>query len=319
MSAAAASTRRARRAVFLSGPTASGKTEIALRLARRFPVDLISVDAAQVYRGMDVGTAKPDRATRARAPHALIDIRDPEEGYSAAEFRVDASREIERAFARGRLPVLVGGAMFYFAALARGLSALPAADEETRARILRWAERDGWRALHAYLAEIDPRLAQELHAHDRQRLQRALEIHRLTGRPPSEAMAESAAKPCPWSFLRLSLFWPDRAQLHRRIGARFEDMLHRGLVEEVEALRRRPGVERRSVAMRAVGYRQVWDWLEGDIDRQAMTQNALAATRQLAKRQLTWLRHAPGVVWLDATHKSVFEHLARYVEDTVFD
>ncbi len=301
-------------AVLISGATAAGKTDLVLRLAERLPIDIISVDAAQVFRRLNIGTAKPDASIRARFPHKLVDIREPQQTYSAARFRTDAIDEIESAFRRRRLPVLTGGTMFYFSALVNGLSQLPAADTETRNRILDWAEKDGWEALHRFLVEIDPGLARRIHANDRQRLQRALEINQISGRCPSEVMAESAPQKCPFPVLHFTLFQPSRARLHQRINLRFRQMLDQGLIEEVEALRREPGLTAESVSMRTVGYRQVWSYLDGKIDYNSMIDSATAATRQLAKRQLTWLRSTPGIVWLDASHPHTFDHLMLFLD-----
>jgi tRNA dimethylallyltransferase len=282
-------------AICLMGPTAIGKTAVALALAEHLPVEVISVDASQVYRGMDIGTAKPTRAERARVPHRLIDIRDPAERYSAAEFREDALREMQAITRAGRIPLLVGGTMFYFRALEFGLSALPSADAALRARLSEEAARLGWPALHARLAAVDPETAARLHPHDAQRIQRALEIWMLTGRAPSGLARATHPPPPPYRFLKLALLPADRAELHARITRRFRVMLEQGLVEEVEKLYRRGDLSLALPSMRTVNYRQVWEYLTGVLSYNEMIEAAITATRQLAKRQLTWLRRYPGL------------------------
>ncbi|MCE3001784.1 MAG: tRNA (adenosine(37)-N6)-dimethylallyltransferase MiaA [Xanthomonadaceae bacterium] len=275
-------------AVFLMGPTASGKTALAVDLARRFPLSVVSVDSALVYRGLDVGSAKPDAATRAAVPHALVDIREPEDPYSAADFRRDALVAMGSARADGRVPLLVGGTGLYFAALERGLSALPAADPVLRARLEAEAGAVGWAAMHERLARLDPAAAARIHRNDPQRIQRALEVIELTGRPLS-AQQQGPGKRLPWRVLKLALL-PDRAVLHARIAARFCAMVDAGLLAEVAALRRRPGLRADAPSMRAVGYRQAWEHLDGATTRDDFIQRGIHATRQLAKRQVTWLR-----------------------------
>lgn len=282
--------------VFLMGPTATGKTDLAAELSERFPMELVSVDAAQVYRGMDIGTAKPDTAFLRRYPHHLIDIRDPRDTYSAADFVVDARDLIRDIHRRGRIPLLVGGTMFYFRALESGLSPLPAADADVRRELEREMAARGVVAMHHRLVEIDPATASRIEPHDTQRVQRALEIHRLTGRPPADAMARVAGLGHP--LIKLTLFLGDRQVLHRRIESRFSRMLEDGLVAEVEALAARLADADTAPAMRIVGYRQVHEMLRGNCDRDAMAASATAATRQLAKRQLTWLRQQRGLTWV---------------------
>ncbi len=277
-------------AIFLMGPTATGKTDLACALAERWPLALISVDSALVYRGLDIGSAKPDAATLARHPHALIDIRDPSQPYSAAEFAEDALAAMHAAQARGRVPLLVGGTGLYFRALHEGLSPLPEADPELRQRLYAEAERDGWPALHARLARLDPQAAERIGPNDAQRLSRALEVIERSGQPLSELQQGPGRARFPWRVLKLALLPADRTQLHARIAARVDRMLDDGLVAEVEALRARPDIDRDLPAMRAVGYRQTWDFLEGDITREALPERIVYATRQLAKRQTTWLR-----------------------------
>ena len=275
--------------VCLMGPTASGKTEIALRLADVFSVDLVSVDSALVYRGMNIGTAKPDAETLHRYPHALVDIRDPEEAYSAGEFVRDARLQIDAIHARERIPLLVGGTMLYFRSLIGGIATLPGADAAVRAAIDEEALCHGWPALHRQLATIDPLAAARINENDSQRIQRALEVFRRSGRPLTEWQSANAAADG-YSYVKLALIPEPRAALHARIGKRLERMLEAGFIEEVKALRRRPGLSAEHPSMRAVGYRQFWQFLEGRRDLGEARLRALAATRQLAKRQLTWLR-----------------------------
>ena len=286
--------------VFLMGPTAAGKTDLAVRLAERLPADVVSVDSAMVYRGMDVGTGKPPPEALARTPHRLIDVREVTETYSAGDFRRDAAREIEDIRARGRIPLLVGGTLLYFRALERGLAPLPRASPAVRARIAAEGDRSGWPALHARLAAVDPEAARRVHPNDAQRIGRALEVFEVSGRRMSD-WQRSTRGPAGVAgpIVRLAAAPADRAALHRAIEARFHAMLERGLVDEVRGLAARPGVDRGLPSMRAVGYRQVWDYLEGRSDRAAMAERAVAATRQLARRQLTWLRSLSGVCWLD--------------------
>jgi tRNA dimethylallyltransferase len=286
-------------AICLMGPTAAGKSALALRLCQEFPFEIISVDSSQVYRGLDIGTAKPTPAEQARTPHRLIDIRDPAQAYSAAEFSADAGREIEDIRRHGRIPLLVGGTMFYFHALEFGLSELPSADAEIRVRLTDEAARAGWPALHQRLRAIDPVSAARIQPQDAQRIQRALEIHELTGQPPSEFAQAAPRERAPWSFIKLALFPGERAWLHARIAQRFAVMLEQGLVAEVEGLYRRGDLHPGLPSVRTVGYRQVWEYLTGAINYTEMTERALAATRQLAKRQLTWLRSYPDVYHFD--------------------
>ncbi|MHB9157932.1 MAG: tRNA (adenosine(37)-N6)-dimethylallyltransferase MiaA, partial [Thiobacillus sp.] len=267
-------------AVFLMGPTASGKTALAVSLVERFPLEIISVDSALVYRGMDIGSAKPDAVTLARAPHHLLDIRDPTDAYSAAAFCDDARRLMADIVARGRVPLLVGGTMLYFRALLRGLDDLPRADPVLRKALEAEAKARGWPALHAELAAVDPATAARLAPNDSQRIGRALEIFRLTGTPMS-ALLDRVQSELPYRVLQLALIPSDRAVLHQRIAARFDAMLAEGLVDEVEFLRRAPALSPDLPAMRAVGYRQAWAYLDGDIDMKALREQGLAATRQL--------------------------------------
>lgn len=277
-------------AIFLMGPTASGKTALACELSDRFMLDLISVDSALVYRGMDIGTAKPDAVTLARYPHALVDIRDPAQAYSAADFRTDALAVMQQVRAQGRISLLVGGTGLYFRALQHGLSELPQADPATRARLAAEARQQGWPAMHARLARADPLAAGRIAPNDTQRLQRALEVFELTGRPLSELQRGDARSGFPWRVLKLALLPADRGMLHARIAARFDAMLEQGLLDEVHSLRARGDLHVDLPAIRAVGYRQAWEHLAGRTDAARFRDRAIFATRQLAKRQITWLR-----------------------------
>ena len=276
-------------AVLLMGPTASGKSAVALELAARLPVEIVSVDSAQVYRGMDIGTAKPDGEARARVRHHLLDLIDPDQAYSAARFRRDALAAIADIRARGRIPLLVGGTMLYFKALRDGLSDLPPANAAVRARLDTRAADEGWPALHAELARLDPATAARLDPTDSQRIQRALEVYELSGRPISELQG-ARREPAAAGFLSLALVPHDRAELHRRIANRFDAMLAAGLVDELSGLRRRFRLDASMPSMRCVGYRQAWQFIDGVCDRDELRARGAAATRQLARRQLTWLR-----------------------------
>jgi tRNA dimethylallyltransferase len=277
----------------LLGPTASGKSALALRLAEKHPVEIVSVDSAQVYRGMDVGTAKPGAAERARVPHHLIDLVDPNERYSAGQFRNDAIRVILEILGRKKIPLLVGGTMLYYRTLVAGLDALPQANQKTREEIGVEAQRRGWPALHADLARVDPKAAARIMPNDAQRIQRALEVYRISGTAIS-SLQRGASEPLPFSIRGYALV-PERAELHRRIEQRFDAMLRAGLIDEVGQLRKKYQLNADLPSMRAVGYRQVWSFLEGEIDGKALREQGLAATRQLAKRQITWLRSLPGL------------------------
>ena len=287
------------KAILLLGPTASGKSALAMALAARFPAEIVSVDSAQVYRGMDVGTAKATAAERSAVPHHLVDILDPVESYSAGRFRDAALRLVPEIAARGRVPILAGGTMLYFAALLRGLSDLPTADPAVRAEIDAEATRLGWPALHARLAQVDPAIARRLEPTDSQRIQRALEVHRLTGRPLSSLQSREPAG-LPFEALAIALEPSDRAVLHARIAERFRAMLDAGLVDELRGLRERHALHAGLPSMRTVGYRQAWDVLEGAEPPQTLEERGIAATRQLAKRQITWLRSLEGLERYDA-------------------
>ena len=285
---------RAPAAYVLLGPTASGKSVLAMALAERFPLEIVSVDSGQVYRGMDIGTAKPGREERARVPHHLIDLVEPTESYSAGRFRADAIAAVRGILARGRIPLLVGGTMLYYRALAQGIDALPPAEPGLRAQIDARAARHGWPALHADLARVDPATAARLAPSDAQRIQRALEVWELTGKPMS-TLQTGARGDLPFALHAHALVPQDRAELHRRIAERFDRMLRDGLLDELRALRKRYALDARMPSMRCVGYRQAWACLEGEYGEAALREKGIAATRQLAKRQLTWLRSLPGL------------------------
>jgi len=280
------------RAVLVTGPTATGKSALALALADALGGEIVSVDSAQVYRGMDIGTAKPDAATRDRVPHHLIDLIEPTESYSAARFCADANAAIADIRARGRVPILAGGTMLYVKALAEGLSELPRADRATRDAIDAEAARVGWPRMHDELARVDPATAMRLAPNDAQRIQRALEVWRLTGRPLSAWQGRREG--VPFDAIRIGLVPADRERLHREIARRFDAMLAAGLVDELAALRERHALDPSMPSMRSVGYRQAWRFLDGEIDRDQLRATGIAATRQLAKRQMTWLRSMPG-------------------------
>jgi len=300
--------------ICLMGPTASGKTAMALALHEQFPVEIISVDSSQVYRGMDIGTAKPSAAELARAPHRLIDIRDPAETYSAAQFRADALREMDDIIASGKVPLLVGGTMFYFRALEYGLSELPSATPQVRKDIADVARADGWPALHARLMEIDPRAAQRIDPNDAQRIQRALEIHAVSGKPPSELTETAVPEPANYRFCKIATWPEERAALHARIARRFEQMLERGLIAEVESLYRRGDLDASMPSMRTVGYRQIWAYLTKRINYIEMFNRSVAATRQLAKRQITWLRRYPDLQRVDGSGEMPLDEVAALVQ-----
>ncbi len=300
-------------AIFLMGPTASGKTALAACLVEHFPLEIISVDSALVYRDMAIGTAKPDAALLMRAPHHLLDIRDPTDTYSAAAFCADARRLMADIVARGKTPLLVGGTMLYFRALLQGLDDLPPADVALRQQLEMDAASRGWPALHGDLAQVDPVTAARLAPNDAQRIGRALEIFRLSGKPMS-ALLSQAQSTLPYRVLQLALIPADRAVLHQRIAARFDAMLADGLLDEVEFLRRRYVLNATLPSMRAVGYRQAWAYLDGEIDRNTLREQGIAATRQLAKRQLTWLRSWPDAVTLDCLAGDLLEQACARVQ-----
>jgi tRNA dimethylallyltransferase len=276
-------------AIFLMGPTASGKTDLAMRLCEQLPCEVISVDSALIYRQMDIGTAKPSPQELSKVPHRLIDILDPSEVYSVAEFRQDAIEAMHDIASRGRIPLLVGGTMMYFKSLTDGLSPLPKSDELVRRRILQRVEQQGWAALHGYLSEIDPVSAQRIHPNDPQRILRAVEVFEISGKTLTQ-LSEHKLAPLPFQVKEFAIMPPDRAILHQRIEARFKQMLQLGFEDEVKKLRDRGDLHIDMPSMRCVGYRQMWQYLEGDINHAELIDRGVAATRQLAKRQLTWLR-----------------------------
>jgi len=290
--------------VCLMGPTAAGKTDLAIELVERLPLEIISVDSAMIYKGMDIGTAKPDAEVLARAPHRLIDFLDPAEAYSAARFCADAVREIEDIARAGKIPLLVGGTMMYFRSLLQGLAQLPAADERIRAELAAEAQALGWQEMHRQLAAVDAVAAARIHPNDPQRIGRALEVYRLTGVPLTQWL-QQAPPALPYQPLLLGLVVSERGVLHARIAARFEHMLETGLVEEVARLRARDDLDINKPAIRAVGYRQVWQYLNGELDYTEMREKGIAATRQLAKRQLTWLRSMPDLNKIDIVNKDL--------------
>ncbi|MFW9268571.1 tRNA (adenosine(37)-N6)-dimethylallyltransferase MiaA [Pseudomonas sp. NR3] len=297
-------------AIFLMGPTAAGKTDLAIELTKVLPCELISVDSALVYRGMDIGTAKPSKALLAEYPHRLIDILDPAEAYSAADFRRDALQAMAEITARGKIPLLVGGTMLYYKALVDGLADMPAADPEVRAQIEEEAARLGWQALHEQLAVIDPESAARIHPNDPQRLSRALEVYRVSGQSmtalrqrqsaQSTEAAASGLQQLPYTVANLAIAPANRQVLHRRIEQRFTLMLEQGFIDEVVALRERSDLHAGLPSIRAVGYRQVWDYLDGKLTSAEMRERGIIATRQLAKRQFTWLRSWTDLHWLDS-------------------
>ncbi|WP_417695780.1 tRNA (adenosine(37)-N6)-dimethylallyltransferase MiaA [Pseudomonas sp.] len=297
-------------AIFLMGPTAAGKTDLAIELTKVLPCELISVDSALVYRGMNIGTAKPSKELLAEFPHRLIDILDPAEAYSAADFRRDALQAMAEITARGKIPLLVGGTMLYYKALVEGLADMPAADPSVRAQIEEEAARLGWQALHEQLAVIDPESAARIHPNDPQRLSRALEVYRVSGQSmtalrqrqsaQSTEAAASGMQQLPYTVANLAIAPANRQVLHRRIEQRFTLMLEQGFIDEVVALRERSDLHAGLPSIRAVGYRQVWDYLDGKLTSAEMQERGIIATRQLAKRQFTWLRSWTDLHWLDS-------------------
>ncbi len=306
-------------AIFLMGPTASGKTGLAVELYSKLPVELISVDSALVFRDMDIGTAKPDNATLAKAPHHLIDIIPPTEAYSAANFRNDALRLMADITARGKIPLLVGGTMLYFKALEGGLSHLPEADPEVRAAIEQEAAKVGWPAMHAKLAAIDPEAAARLQPADAQRIERALEVHQITGKTMTMLHQASSGEALPYRLLKIALIPSDRKVLHERIALRFDQMLSDGFIDEVKALQEKyPTLKPDSTSMRCVGYRQALEYLAGEYGQAELRDRGIFATRQLAKRQLTWLRGMDDLEEVDclnpAMHEQVLDKIVQFTE-----
>jgi len=304
-------------AIFLMGPTASGKTDLAVNLVREFPCEIISVDSALVYRGMDIGTAKPDKRILAQAPHRLIDIIDPSEAYSAADFRQDALREMAAITSAGKVPLLVGGTMLYYRSLLRGLSNLPSADEAVRRQIEQQALEQGWDAMHRRLQTIDPQSAIRIHPNDPQRIQRALEVYELTGMSLSEHFQRQVPQDFNYQVMQFAVSPADRSVLHERIEQRFYKMLELGFISEVEALYAREDLHPDLPSMRSVGYRQVLKYLMGDYTYIDMTEKGIVATRQLAKRQLTWLRSEKSVEIFDSLDKLLFDKVKKRVSHLI--
>ncbi len=300
-------------AILLMGPTAAGKTDLAIELHERLGCELISVDSALIYRGMDIGTAKPGPDELARAPHRLIDIRDPAEAYSAADFRHDALAAMRQITAAGRIPLLVGGTMMYYKRLLEGVANLPSADPAIRAELDAQARAQGLSALHDELGRVDPEAAKRIHPNDPQRLLRALEVYRVSGRSMSELWRQQAQETFPWKTLSIGVAPAERSLLHARIAQRFEAMLEQGFIDEVIALRARGDLHLGLPSMRCVGYRQAWEYLDGQLDWEGLRERGIVATRQLAKRQLTWLRSWPGVNWVDSQRSEALEEILKLV------
>lgn len=303
-------------AIFIIGPTASGKTDLAVELVKNFPVELISVDSALIYKDMNIGTAKPDKETLAKAPHRLIDFLDPADAYSAADFRRDALREMEEITNNGNIPVLVGGTMLYYRALEHDLAKLPSADPEVRKKLDAKAKQLGWKAMHERLAEIDPESAKRIHPNDPQRIQRALEVYEITGSSMTYHHQKAKHNTLPYRLLKIALIPEDREWLRERAALRFELMIESGFLDEVQQLIDRKDLNPDKPSIRCVGYRQAWDHLKGNIDFKEMKNRAIVATRQLAKRQLTWLRSEKGVSRYDAQHydlSSIIGEIKRFL------
>jgi len=303
-------------AIFLMGPTASGKTDLAVRLVQSFSCEIISVDSALIYKGMDIGTAKPDADVLALAPHRLINIIDPAESYSVASFCHDALREMDAITRQGKVPLLVGGTMMYYRALFQGLSELPSADEAVRKQIEDEAASYGWPALHSRLVKIDPESALRIHPNDPQRLQRALEVYEITGKTLTQHFKEQGQKEFPYNTVQLAIAPAERSVLHRRIEARFNQMLEQGFINEVEGLIARGDMHLDLPSMRSVGYRQALKYLMGDYTYNEMSDKAIVATRQLAKRQLTWLRSNTVVNWYESVDTGLFDKILKKLEES---
>lgn len=299
--------------IFIMGPTAAGKTDLAIECVEQFGCELISVDSALVYRGMNIGTAKPDAETLQRAPHKLIDIIDPAESYSAANFRDDALKEIQATLSRGKTPVLVGGTMLYYKSLQEGLSELPAADEAVRAKLEADAQALGWQAMHQRLEKIDAVSAKRIHPNDPQRIQRALEVYEISGKTLTEFWQQQSSQALPYNLLKIAFFPENRDLLKQRIAQRFHQMLELGFVDEVIALRQREDLNLDLPSMRCVGYRQVWEHLDGVHTYDEMVEKGIIATRQLAKRQLTWLRKEQNCNFVDI-NKAIYPNILKNLE-----
>ena len=294
-------------AIFLMGPTASGKTALAVELAQNYNCEIISVDSALIYKGMDIGTAKPDADILAKAPHRLIDIIDPAESYSAADFRKDALQHMAAITAAEKIPLLVGGTMMYFKFLLEGAAKLPSSVPEVRERLLAQGTEHGWPFLHARLATIDPQSAERLQPMDSQRLMRALEVYEVSGKTLSQFWAEQEQQTLPYNVTSLAVSPKDRAVLHQRIATRFDQMLKQGFVDEVKTLHQRADLHVNLPSMRCVGYRQAWEYLDGKYSYEEMRERGIIATRQLAKRQVTWLRSWPDLHWLDSEDGNILQ------------
>lgn len=301
-------------AIFLMGPTASGKTALAIDLVENYNCEIISVDSALVYKGMDIGTAKPDAELQARAPHRLIDLIDPAEAYSAATFREDALREMADITAKGKVPLLVGGTMMYFKFLRDGAAQLPTANEEIRQRLLAEGEEFGWPHMHAKLAQIDPVSAERLKPMDSQRIQRALEVFEISGKTLTQFWDEQNEQPLPYHVINFAVMPKERKTLHKRIAQRYEIMMKQGFVEEVKTLFTRDDLHEELPSIRCVGYRQVWQYLKGEIDYDEMVERGIIATRQLAKRQITWLRSWPDLHWLDTEDPNLLQSALKILQ-----
>lgn len=297
--------------ICLMGPTASGKTALAVELVKQLPLEIISVDSAMIYRGMDIGTAKPNAEILSVAPHRLLDIRDPAESYSAGQFRADALREIADIIAHNKIPLLVGGTMLYFHTLQHGIAQLPQADQKIRQQLSADAKQFGWQALHERLQKLDPVAAQRIHPNDPQRLQRALEIIELSGKTLTTLQNETTENNLPYNVINLIVAPSDRSLLHQKIARRFDEMLQQGFIDEVEKLFQRADLHPNLPSMRAVGYRQAWQYLSDEIDHDTMREHAIIATRQLAKRQLTWLRSWKTAQWLASENQQCLEKMLK--------
>jgi len=313
---------RGRGAICLLGPTGAGKTKIAIECTQKIPCDIISVDSSMVYRGMDIGTAKPTKEELAIAPHRLIDIKNPDENYSAGEFRRDAIREIEDILAHERIPLLVGGTMLYFKALQQGIAQLPTADKEIREKIATMAEKTSWEKMHAKLTQIDPESAARIHPNDPQRIGRALEVYEQTGKTMTEFFAEQKDENPPYNFINIALAPASRATLNERITKRFDKMLNDGLIEETKHLLEKTivapvGADHRvrpCIIQRVIGYRQICQYLAGELTYDEMREKAIIATRQLAKRQLTWLRNWPDLKWFNSEDDKITEKILAWIK-----
>jgi tRNA dimethylallyltransferase len=305
-----------KKALFLMGPTAAGKTDAAIYLHERYGCDIISVDSALVYRQMDIGTAKPDEKTLRQAPHALVDIIDPWQSYSAANFVEDAYKLMEKSLTTGKTPLLAGGTMMYYRSLQKGLSKLPDANKVIRAELAALAKEQGWEAMHQRLSTIDADSAKRINKNDPQRISRALEVHAITGQTMTELYKQDQGSALDYDVLKI-IIAPERALLHKRIEQRFEQMLKQGFVEEVEKLKANPRITFDMPSMRCVGYRQVWQYLNGELDYEEMIFKGIVATRQLAKRQWTWLRKEENAIWLDSTKKGYLDEIKQLTSEFI--